>query len=377
VIDLFRASMSPEAGDAVKRVLTPDEKGRVYCGEGQITKDFETQFAEVTGLRQLPLGTNSCTASIDMALHMLGVGPGDEVICTPMTCSATNGSVVNRGAKIVWADVDPITGLISPESIGRVVSSYTKAILAVDWAGRKCDYQVIRDAIGWQVPIIEDAAHCIYLGDTTGDYVAWSFGPIKHLSCGGYGGALLTPSHDYDRARLLRWHGLDRLSKADFRCSQDITEVGYRYHMTDDQAAIGLANLELAKANVAEARRHARDYCRLLRNVSGLAIPPYDAGCDYWLFGLIVEGNRDAFAESLAANGIPTSRAHARNDKHTAFAQATTHQDGELPGVTYFDDHQINIPVGRWVTDHEIDFIISCIEKALEPSKQEPILQSL
>lgn len=355
-MDLFRASMSPEAGDAVKKVLTPDAKGRVYCGEGQITAEFEKAFADVTGLDRPPLGVNSCTAAIDLALHMLGVGEGDEVICTPMTCSATNGAVVTRGANIVWADVDPQTGLMQPESVARVVSRQTKAVLAVDWAGRHCDYAALRKATQGAVPIIEDAAHCLYLGEQRGDYVAWSFGPIKHLSCGGYGGALLPPKSQYDRARLLRWHGLDRLSSADFRCAQDITEAGYRYHMTDDMASIGLANIELAVRGVYAATRHALRYHALLSGVHGINLPPYDSSCNYWLFGILAD-DRDGLAIRLAEHGIPTSRAHARNDGHSAFKAAAIRQDGDLPGVEYFDNHQLNIPVGWWVDESEINFI--------------------
>lgn len=357
-LDLFRASMAPGAGGAVKAVLTPDANGRVYCGEGPITAEFEKKFAETTGLDRPPLGVNSCTAAVDLALHMVGLEPGDEVICTPMTCSATNGSVVTRGAKIVWADVDPLTGLMRPDSVAKLYSRRTKAVLAVDWAGRHCDYAGLRHAVGNRVPIIEDAAHCIYLGPERGDYVAWSFGPIKHLSCGGYGGALLPPEDQYDRARLLRWHGLDRLSKADFRCAQDILEAGYRYHMTDDMASIGLANMDLAVKNVEKAREHAIRYHESLSLGADFLLPRYDQMCDYWLFGMIVQHNRDGFAQHLAERGIPTSRTHARNDGHSAFRAATVAQDGDLPGVTYFDDHQINIPVGRWVTNAEIDYII-------------------
>src|SRR6185437_13317926 len=131
-MDLFRCSMAPEAGEAVKTVLTPDSNGRVYCGEGSLTLKFEQEFTKLAGLPDRPLGVNSCTAAIDLTLHMLGVGPGDEVIVTPMTCSASNGPVVNRGANLVWADVDPLTGLIRPDSVANVMTASTKAIIAVD-----------------------------------------------------------------------------------------------------------------------------------------------------------------------------------------------------------------------------------------------------
>src|SRR5579871_769320 len=221
VIDLFRCMMSPEAGDAVKRVLTPDPvTGRVYCGQGPLVKKFEEDFQAATGLKSenTPLGVISCTAAIDLALHLIGVKKGDEIITTPLTCTATNGSTPLRGAGLVWADIDPRTGLIQPESVARLVNKHTKAVIAVDWAGRHCDYHALREAVGHKIPIIEDAAHCIHIPRQHGDYVAWSFGPIKHLTMGGNGAALLVPNNQHERAKLLRWHGLDRESKEDFRC---------------------------------------------------------------------------------------------------------------------------------------------------------------
>lgn len=368
-MDLFRCSMSPVAGDAVKAVLTPDEDGRVYCGQGPVVEQFERAFYKATGLLGAypPLGVNSCTTAIDLALHLIGVKPGDEVACTPMTCSASNGPVVTRGAKIVWIDVDPITGLMSPESLARMVTRNVKAVIAVDWAGRHCDYAALKKAVGWDIPIIEDAAHCLYVPQfpESADYICWSFGPIKHLSCGGYGGALMPPEDQYRRAELLRWHGLDRHSKADFRCEQDIEEVGYRYHLTDDQAAVGLANLELAQYSVTKARLNAAWYRLRLTHVPGIRMPDYDETCNYWLHGLIVHEDRDGFAARMAEQGIPTSRTHARNDHHSAYAAATARQDGDLPGVTFFDSHQINIPGGHWITQPQLEEVARAVEASV------------
>lgn len=364
-MDLFRSSMSPDAGPAVAKLYTPDANGRVYCGQGPKVDEFEHAFGTLIGLERPPLGVNSCSAAIDLALHLIGVGPGDEVISTPITCSATNGSIVTRGAKIVWADIDSLTGLIDPLSVESAITSRTKAIIAVDWAGRFCDYGALQ-AVAAGVPIIEDAAHCVYIPVIHGDYVAWSFGPIKHLTTGGYGGALLPPDREYERAKLLRWHGLDRSGPSDsFRCEQDIREAGYRYHLTDDQAVVGLANLILAVDGVESARANAYEYTRRLQSITGLTIPAFDGQCNYWLFGLIVEQQRDLFMQAMASLGIPTSRVHARNDKHTAYRAATARWR-PLPGVDYFDAHQVNIPVGWWITNTEFEQIIGAVTNAAQ-----------
>lgn len=364
MVDLFRCAMSPDAGRAVAALYTPDKNGRIYCGQGAKTDQFEIEFAKTTGLIEIPLGVNSCSAALDIALHLLGVGPGDEIISTPQTCTATSGAIVNRGATIVWADIDPELGLISPLSVASLVTSKTKAVVAVDWAGRACNYSALREATDY-LPIIEDAAHRLYAPDIHGDYVAWSFGPIKVLTTGGYGGALLPPAAQHKRAELLRWHGLDRTTgSADFRCAQDISEAGYRYHMTDDQAVIGLANLKLAQENVAQARINAEWYCRQLADVPGITVLPYDPGCDYWLYGLLVHNDRDGFMQRMTEAGIATSRVHARNDHHSAFIAAAK-TSGSLDGVDYFDAHQVNIPVGAWVTMAERSQIVEAVKASV------------
>jgi dTDP-4-amino-4,6-dideoxygalactose transaminase len=244
-----------------------------------------------------------------------------------------------------------------------------KAIIAVDWGGRSCDYDALKTivsataALSWKfttAQIIQDAAHCLYIGQSHGDYVCWSFGPIKHLTCGGYGGAILPPDDQYERAKLLRWHGLDRTSKEDFRCSQDIIESGYRYHMTDDQASVGLANLGVAQKSVELARKNAAWYCEAFKDVPGIKVPEFDPMSNYWIFTIIVY-DREGLKDCLSRNGIGASQVHARNDKHTAFRRATARQDGLLKGVEYFDNHQLSIPVGAWVTEEERDNIAKIV----------------
>jgi dTDP-4-amino-4,6-dideoxygalactose transaminase len=352
-IPLFKVNMSPDAGLAATKVLASG-----YVGQGPMVDEFERTFTLATGLDRQPLGVNSCSAAIDLALHLIGVGPGDEVITTPITCTATNGPIVNRGASIVWADVDPITGNIAPRSVARMRTERTKAVIAVDWSGRACDYDAIR-MVAPGLPVIQDAAHRFYIDQPHGDYVCWSFGPIKHLTCGGYGGALLPPAGQFERARLLRWHGLDRLSQADFRCEQDITEVGYRYHMTDDQAAVGLTNLPLAARSVARARANARWYSQTLAQVSGITVPPFDASADYWLMTILAD-DREGLRAHLTERGIASSQVHARNDKHTAFRRAMIDSDN-LRGVEYFDAHQLSIPVGWWVSDADRERIAAAV----------------
>lgn len=370
MIDLFRPFMAKEAAEMVARTLTPDVDGRLYVGEGPRVQEFESAFAALVGSTQVPLALNSCTSALDLALHLIGVGLGDEVITTPMTCTATNGVIVNRGGKIVWADVDPVTGLIDPQDALRKLTNRTKAIMAVDWAGRSCDYVQIRRLANrpWDfIPIIQDAAHNLFVDQQNrGDYVAWSFQAIKHLTTGD-GGALLVPECERERARLLRWYGLDRTSSADFRCSQDIKEAGFKYHMNDIAASIGLANLPHTRRLVARHRDNAAWYAQALQGAPGISLPPPDPDASWWLYTLLVS-DRAGFIAHMAGRGIAASPVHRRNDVHPAFH----FPNGPLPGVDHFAEHEVAIPVGWWVTDQDREHIASAVlEWANRPDVRE------
>ncbi len=361
-IPTFRVLMSPDAGARVAEVLASG-----YIGQGARCEELERAFGEAVDAPEPPLFVNSCTSAIDLALHLCGVSAGDEVITTPITCTATNTHIPHRGALITWADVDPLTGNIAPASVAQLVTPRTKAVIAVDWAGRPCDYAALRKAAPG-IPIIQDAAHGFlakqhgrsiahadfygHFGELPhcGDYVCWSTQAIKHLTTGD-GGFLLTPPEQMERARLLRWYGLNRRSGADFRCAQDIQEIGYKYQSNDIAAAIGLANLPLAREAVTLCRDNAAYYCRWLANLPGVEYPQYDPGCSYWLFTLVV-ADRPSFMAHLAEAGISTSQVHARNDKHSAF-QSVSNTRLPLPGVDAFDAGQVAIPVGAWLTQYE------------------------
>lgn len=338
--------MSPEAPARVADVLASG-----YIGQGPQVESFEAALQELLGTSQPPLTTNSCTSALDLALHLCGVGPGadengyiDEVVTTPMTCTATNSVIVRRGARPVWADVDPLTGLIDPADVAHKMTPRTKAIMAVDWGGSLCDYAALKS---FGVPVIQDAAH--HLSPPSGDYAAYSFQAIKFLTCGD-GGALVTPPEQTERARLLRWYGLDRRSKADFRCEQNVQEVGYKYHMNDIAAAFGLVNIPLARRAIVEHWLNAAVYNRVL----GL---PDDPRSSYWLYTLLVE-DRPGFIRHMTERGIACGPVHARNDAHAAFH----FPNGPLPGVDHFASRNVAIPVGWWLSADDRRRIIEAVQ---------------
>lgn len=344
MIPLFKVAMSPEAPAHVADVL---QSG--YIGQGPMVELFEAALQVLLELSAPPITTNSCTSAIDLALHLIGVGPGDEVITTPMTCTATNSPIVTRGAIPVWADVDKYTGLIDPIDVALKITRKTKAIMAVDWGGAPCEYQFLR-SLG--LPVIQDAAH--HLTTPQGDYACYSFQAIKFLTCGD-GGALWCPPEQMERARLLRWYGLDRRSKADFRCEQNIQEVGYKYHMNDVAAAIGLANIGGVKQLIAKQQMNAIYYDRHLESYE-VTRAPLDGGSACWLYTILVK-DRSGFIAHMADRGIACSPVHARNDTHAAFH----YPNGPLPGVDHFASQNVAIPVGWWLSEADLRVAVEAV----------------
>jgi len=353
MIRLFKVAMSSLAKEAVAAVF---DSG--YIGQGPKVDEFEKALETPDALGRKVLTTNSCTSAIDLALHLCDVGPGDEVLTTAMTCTATNTMLVNRRAKIVWCDVDRYTGCIDPADVARKVTNKTKAIIAVDWAGRLCDFRPLKYH---GVPVIEDAAHH-YGPDgraARGDMIAWSFQAIKYLTTAD-GGALYVPPWEYDRAKLLRWYGLDRTKGDSFRCAQTIEEAGYKYHMNDVAAAIGLANLARAAHNVYQQTCNAVWMTiRLKERKVFVVTPPLADYCSWWLYTIIVD-NRDEFIEKMKFRGVECSPVHTRNDKHPAFRG---YSGGELPGLDYFAAHEVAIPIGWWLTSEELEKVAQAVEE--------------
>ncbi len=342
MIRLFNVHMSSQVSERLKDTIHSG-----YVGQGPRVEEFEDRLLETWKLPCRPLATSSCTHALDLAYHLCGITQGSEVITTPMTCSATNIPLVNRGTKIVWANVCPVTGLISTTDVESKITKETKAIVAVDWAGRTCDYKRLKS---FGIPVIQDAAHRLGGSDQHGDYVCWSFQAIKFLTTGD-GGALLVPEEQRERAELLRWYGLDRKSSRQFRCEQNITEAGYKYHMNDIAATIGLENLSGAHENCHRNMANARMYTEAFADLP-ITTPPIDVDCSFWLYSIIT-GSREELQSYLKDVGIDSGSVHRRCDKHDVMIG-----DIRLKGVDYFDANQLCIPVGWWLSDSDLKYVI-------------------
>lgn len=356
MIPLFKVLMSPSAPESVGKVLSSG-----YVGEGPVSRAFEQSFSRAVGSEGDVLVVNSGTSALTLAMRLCGVGPNDRVVVSPMTCAATVVPIVNAGAIPVWCDVDPRTGNATPRTVADALDrcdSLARCVVVVDWGGRACDYNGIRQVCG-TAPIVQDAAHgldCLPPAQAgCGDYVAWSFQAIKFLTCGD-GGALLTPLGQRRRARLLRWFGLDRRSSESFRCAQDITESGYKFHLNDVSAAIGQANLAPAFSALARQRANARKLHGLIRN-GCVEVPPLDPSASYWMFTVLVN-DRDGFCEHMGRCGVASSAVHRRCDAHPAFRLS---RPLPLPGLDSFASRNVSVPCGWWMGDEEVGIVASAV----------------
>ncbi len=352
MIPLFKVHMPQHIGGAVERTLLSG-----HIAQGPRVAEFEAGLSKLIGNPHVTV-LNSGTSAIHLALRLAGVGSGSEVITTPMTCTATNMPILERGARIVWADIQPETGNIDPEDVRRKIRPQTKAIVCVHWGGYPCDLDELNSiADHYGISLIEDAAHAFLseykgrrIGSHSSRFVCFSFQAIKHLTTGDGGALVCRDAVDYDRAQLLCWYGIDRKAKTeDFRCDVDIPEYGYKFHMNDIAATIGLEQLPQVESLIDIHRYNANRYRAAIEGekLDRMRLLTYkeDRLSSYWLFTILTP-DRDDLMKWMKKQEVVVSQVHLRNDLHTAFKDFRC----DLPALDKFASRQVSIPVGWWVS---------------------------
>lgn len=376
-INLFKVFMSETAGPEVTKVLNSG-----YIGQGEKVEVFEQNLRDLLG-RDYLVTLNSGTSGLHLALHLLknyshpdypDVNDGDEVLATSLTCTASNFPILANNLSIKWVDIDPTTLNIDLDDLARKISPTTKVIMLVHWGGYPNDLDKIKaiqekcfDMYGFRPVVIEDGAHSFgtkykgeYLGNH-GNMVMYSFQAIKHITSVD-GGLLVLPTKNlYDRAKLMRWYGIDRNSnKKDFRCEADIEEWGFKFHMNDVCATVGIENLKHFDKIVGSHQSNARYYDDNLKDVSGVTLLKREEGFDsaFWIYSMKVE-DRDGFYKHMKEHNIVASQVHERNDKHTCVKDYRM----QLPNLDKTIGSVVSIPVGWWVSLEEREYIVDVIKK--------------
>jgi dTDP-4-amino-4,6-dideoxygalactose transaminase len=377
-IDLFKVFMAPTAAEEVGKVLNSG-----YIGQGEKVDIFENNLKNyfkhdyVTTL-------NSGTSGLHLALHLLkkpinelswfGWEIGDEVLTTPMTCTASNWPILANSLKIKWVDIDPKTLNIDLDDLERKITPKTKIIMLVHWGGYPNDLDKLKQIqeraflrYGFKPMIIEDGAHSLgsvyknKLIGTHGNLTVFSLQAIKHMTSID-GGLLLSPQNElYRRSKLLRWYGIDRDGdRKDFRCEADVEEWGFKFHMNDVCATVGNENLNHINKILNTHKSNGNFYDNSLKEINGLKLLDRHIGHEssFWIYSMLVE-NRDGFYRYMDECGISVSQVHERNDKHTCVKDYRS----ALPSLDKTIGNIVSIPVGWWVTNEQREYVVDCIKK--------------
>ncbi len=354
---------------------------------GHKTKQFEREFAEFIGAKHA-LAVNSCTAALHLALEAIGIGPGDEVITTPMTFTATAAVIEHLGARPVFADVDPRTLNIDAAQIERRISNRTKAILPVHFAGQACDMDAIMAvARKHGIPVVEDAAHAIpttYNGRLVGtlsDITCFSFYATKNLTT-GEGGMVVTDREDFaDRMKLMHLHGMSRDAWKRYTqngsWSYEILAPGFKYNLTDIAAAIGIHQLRKVHAFHQRRLAIADLYDAGLRGVPGICLPEVtDRQAHGWhLFVIQVDADqltigRNEFIDRLIARNIGVSVHFIPLHVHPYYRERYALQPQDFPHAMAAYERIVSLPIYAKMEDEDVRHVIDAVRDIAQEARR-------
>jgi dTDP-4-amino-4,6-dideoxygalactose transaminase len=324
---------------------------------GEAVARFEKRFAEQLG-RKHAIAVQSCTGGLHISLVALGIGPGDEVITTPMTFIATATAIIQAGARPVLVDVEPDTGNIDPARVEAAITSRTRAILPVHLYGQMCDMNALRDiAYRRGLRIIEDSAHCVEgrrdgIGPgEIGDTACFSFYATKSLTC-GEGGAVVTDDDTLAaKLRALRSHGMTKgaadRAREGYR-HWDMPEFGWKYNLDNLHAAILLPQLDRLESNWLKRCELSREYERRLGGIHDLWWPRMRSHVQHarHLFPVWVgRGKRDEVIAALQARGIGVMVNYRAIHLLKYFRDTFGYSRGDFPAAERIGDSTLSLPL--------------------------------
>ena len=378
MLPLFKVYMSTDVLEPLNKLLMSGQ-----LTQGQVVEQFESKLKEYIDNPYI-LTLNSATAGLTLALRLLknkdaipqwpGFNDIEDIVLTPaLTCFATTAAILANNVNIKWLDVDLETANISLEDIKKKLNEKTKVIYLVHWGGNPVDLDEL-DKIceehklryGFKPAVVEDCAHSFgaeYNEKKIGsnkNICVFSLQAIKHLTTGD-GGFITLPTEDlYERCKLLRWYGINRDKRnykgKDFRLENDILEYGYKFHMNDINATIGLYNLPHMNELLRKNRENSDYFDKHLKNVEGIKLMKNNPKCNsaYWLYTIrVLNGKKQEFMEKMKEAGIMTSQVHNRNDINSCVSEFRE----PLPNLDILEKELVCIPVGWWLEKKDLEKI--------------------
>ena len=358
-----------------------------YITQGKQVEKYETELKKYIGTEYV-LTLNSATAGLTLATRLLkdkddtfnwpGFDIENDIVLTPaLTCFATTASILSNNVKIRWLDVDLNTANIDLDDVKKKLNQYTKIIYLVHWGGTPVDLDKLnqiceehKTTYGFKPVVVEDCAHAFgaeFNGkklSNHGNICVYSTQAIKHLTTGDGGIITLPYKSLYDRCKLLRWYGINRDKRnykgKDFRLEHDIVEYGYKFHMNDINATLGLYNLPHIPSLLEKNRANAKFYDDKLKDVQWIKLMKNNpkSNSAYWLYTIrVLNGKKLEFMNKMKEAGIMTSQVHNRNDVNSC----VNDYKETLPNLDVLENELVCIPVGWWLEEKDLEYIIKRI----------------
>jgi perosamine synthetase len=345
-----------------------------WIGLGPKVEEFEISFADYLGVDpSCVIALNSCTAALHLAIIHSGVTEGFEVITTANTFVSTNHVILYEHGIPVFCDIDRRNGCIDPELVEELITPRTRAIMVVHYAGYSLGLEVLRGiASKHGIFLIEDCAHAagatynhLKVG-TIGDFGCFSFHAVKNLPIGDGGMLIVGDKSIAEKIRSKRWLGVDKDTKMrtesgmkGYEWKYDVPYLGFKYHMNDIAAAIGVEQLKYLERHNRRRREIAYKYLVGLEYFDGVKVPdyaPFNSACHFYP---ILFEDRDKLIHHLKSYGIHPGVHYIRNDNYLIYRKFRK----ELPNTEWFTNHELTLPIHLHLSDDDVDFIISVIRK--------------
>ena len=346
-IVLFYPHISKTASKSLKKTLSTR-----WIGQGPMVDKFEKKLSKDFANKLPVVSTGSGTDALHLAYLLANIKKDDEVITPVFTCTATNIPLLYIGAKIKFADLDTKTMNICVRSVKKLITKRTKAIICVHYGGLPCDLKELQElADKFKIPLIEDAAHALgaeYNNKKIGsisDFTIFSFQAIKHITTGDGGALCIKNKNLLEKAKRLRWFGIDREKKQLGIWENDIKEIGYKYQLSDLGATLGYESLLEFK----KILKHRKDIYQLYLNElqknkniicvhEETKIKKHAA----WFFTILTD-KKNFLQKKLRSKGIETNQVHFRNDKYSIFKKFV--KNSRFPNMDYVEDKYLVLPI--------------------------------
>jgi dTDP-4-amino-4,6-dideoxygalactose transaminase len=371
-VDFYRHSLGEDEKAAVRAVLDS-----LFLTTGQKVYAFENAFEEYLGVAAV-VCTAHATASLHLAMLAAGIGPGDEVVTTPMTFLSSSNAIVYAGGTPVFVDVDSATANIDPAAVEAAITPRTRAIVAVDLYGLMADMVGLRAIANRHgLSLVEDAAHCVegrrdgFGPGQLADYGCFSFYATKNLTC-GEGGAIT--ARDGAKKNLLRQLGSHGMSKnaADRHAGKyqhwDMERLGYKYNLSDVNASLLLPQLPKLAARLLRREEICRRYEAAFEETPGVSFPVVPEGMTSGrhLFTIWVDpARRDAVLAGIQSRGIGVAVNYRAVHLTKFYRERFGFRRGMFPEAERIGDSTITIPLWPAMTDAQVDEVIAAVKGAV------------